>query len=88
MRSPYFGAVSLHWPHEPGQGWFVNLFVWRCGPLRLSWHLGIVMGRALRGGVELPTHRVPLLHHWLHYVVERTSRSAGAERTRERRGGI
>lgn len=82
-RPPYDGAVSHHWPKELGGGWFVNLYVWRRGPTRLEWH---AFGGASKIGlsVELPTNRLPLLHHWLHFLVER---SAGAERKRQRAHG-
>jgi hypothetical protein len=66
QRIPYFGAAGLHWPKQFGRGWFINLYIWRCGPLRLNWYVGRI---GAHGSVEIPIQRLPLLHHWLHYAV-------------------
>ena len=50
MQPPDYGAVGFHWR---GRGWFVDLYLWRRGPWRLSG--GVYGGRWSRTfAVETP----------------------------------
>lgn len=68
--SPY-GAIGYHWK---GRRWFINLYVWRRGPWRLSWHW-----RSFIGDLETPI---------LNTVFSRAIADVlwGLQRTRQARG--
>jgi hypothetical protein len=48
MHIPDYGAIGFH---AKGRGWFIDLYIWRRGPWRVSWSLSNI---GISGAIETP----------------------------------